>query len=167
MKRFFVNIVSGLILLIPFIALGVGSVWIANTIWPAAQQTTETAPTIATPAVTITEPPVQIIKRYKTVEDYFSAKNPTPLSYRFGEPHFVRDVTWSRRNAIIERDCGRCLVCGSSTLLEVDHGIALMNGGDNSDGNLGTLCDECHNEKTRYDWSIKRKRRKMLEKAAK
>ena len=38
-----------------------------------------------------------------------------------------------------------------------------MNGGDNSMENLGTLCDDCHNEKTRYDWSIQKRRKRQAE----
>ena len=60
------------------------------------------------------------------------------------------------------RDGGCCLVCGSTVKLEVDHRIALMNGGDNSIDNLGTLCDECHNEKTRYDYAIRKRRKKEV-----
>jgi len=35
-----------------------------------------------------------------------------------------------------------------------------MNGGDNSEAKLGPLCNSCHTAKTRYDWSIKKRRRK-------
>jgi len=107
-------------------------------------------------------PAVEVV-RYDSVESYFSAGNPNPLSHRLGEPPYKRGVSSSQRRRIIERDGGACLVCGSTHLLEVDHRIALMNNGDNSDENLGTLCDSCHVEKTRYDWAIKRKRRKMAE----
>jgi len=100
------------------------------------------------------------VKRFPTVEAYFSDGNPNPLSYRKGEPLYERDVSNSRKKAIKERDGGCCLVCGSTIQLEVDHRIALMNGCDNTDENLGTLCDSCHVEKTRYDWAIKRRRRK-------
>ena len=35
-----------------------------------------------------------------------------------------------------------------------------MNGGDNSEAKLGPPCNSCHTAKTRYDWSIKKRRRK-------
>ena len=128
-------------------------------------QVTESAPieTQSAPPAIVEPAPVDVqeVQRYPTVEKYFSAGNPSPLSHRLGEPLFDRDVSNSRKKAIKERDGGCCLVCGSTVQLEVDHRIALMNGGDNSDANLGTLCDSCHIEKTRYDWAIKRKRRKM------
>ena len=36
-----------------------------------------------------------------------------------------------------------------------------MNGGNNSFGNLGTLCDDCHTEKTAMDKSLRRKRERV------
>lgn len=106
----------------------------------------------------IEESPIEV-QRFSSVEAYFSSSNPNPLSYRRGEPLFERDVSRAKRSAVLLRD-GGCLVCGATEQLECDHRIALMNGGDNSMKNLGTLCDECHKEKTRYDWSIQRRRRK-------
>ena len=100
------------------------------------------APEVETPPPT----PVKV-KRFPTVEKYFSDSNPNPLSYRKGEPLFARDVSNSRKKAIKERDGNCCLVCGSTVQLEIDHRISLMNGGDNSDENLGALCDSCHVEK--------------------
>ena len=100
------------------------------------------------------------VTRYPTVEAYFSAGNPNPLSHRLGQPNYQRNVSSHRRKAIIERDGGCCLVCGSKVQLEVDHRIALMNGGDNSNENLGTLCDSCHTKKTRYDYAIRKRRQK-------
>ena len=35
-----------------------------------------------------------------------------------------------------------------------------MNSGDNCEAKLGPLCNSCHTAKTRYDWSIKKRRRK-------
>ena len=88
-----------------------------------------------TPVIVETSPVdvQQEVTRYPTVEKYLSAGTPNPLSHRLGEPLFPRKVSSSKRKAIIERDGGCCLVCGSTVLLEVDHRIALMNGGDNSD----------------------------------
>lgn len=99
------------------------------------------------------------VERFDSVESYFKASNPHPLSHRRGLQLFDRDVSNVKRSAVLLRD-GGCLVCGSTENLECDHRIALMNGGDNSIENLGTLCDDCHKQKTRYDWSIKRRRRK-------
>ena len=115
----------------------------------------------STPA---TEPSDQVssepVKRFATVEDYFSNGNPNPLSHRRGLPNYERDVSEKTKKEVKKRDGNCCLVCGSTYQLEVDHRIALMNGGDNSKGNLGTLCDSCHNKKTRLDYKIRKQRRK-------
>lgn len=71
-----------------------------------------------------------------------------------------RDVSATHRESIKGRDGGRCVVCGATTELEVDHRVALENGGDNSASNLATLCDPCHKEKTALDNSLRRKREK-------
>ena len=57
-----------------------------------------------------------------------------------------------------ERDGWKCVVCGSSGPLELDHARALMNGGDNSLDNLHTLCHDCHVAKTRLDFALRRHR---------
>ena len=74
----------------------------------------------------------QPVKRFKTVEAYFSDGNPNPLSHRRGLPNYKRDVSERTK----------------------------QNGGDNSKDNLGTLCKSCHVKKTRLDNSIRRKRDK-------
>lgn len=99
--------------------------------------------------------------RFATVDDYFVAGNPNPISHLAGQQRFKRDVSARKRREIIERDGGCCVVCGSTNSLEVDHRRALMNLGDNSDANLGTLCNSCHVKKTRLDRSLNRKREKL------
>ena len=74
---------------------------------------------------------------------------------------YERDVSQSLKQKVKQRDDNRCVICGSTTKLEVDHRRALMNGGNNSFGNLGTLCDDCHTEKTKHDNSLRRKREKI------
>lgn len=69
-----------------------------------------------------------------------------------------RQVTWVQKVTAFERDDWKCVVCGSSGPLELDHARALMNGGDNSLDNLHTLCHDCHVAKTRLDFSLRRHR---------
>lgn len=61
----------------------------------------------------------------------------------------------SDRARIMRRDCGVCQICkreGRLTpALEVDHIVALCNGGDDSDENKQALCLACHEAKTRAD----------------
>ena len=80
------------------------------------------------------------------------------ISSQMSVLHCKRDVSERTKKEVKKRDGGCCLVCGSTYQLEVDHRIALMNGGDNSKDNLGTLCDSCHNKKTRLDYKIRKRR---------
>jgi len=52
------------------------------------------------------------------------------------------------RSAVLERDGGKCAVCGSQEKLEVDHIIELSRGGLNDPSNGVTLCRACHRLKT-------------------
>jgi 5-methylcytosine-specific restriction protein A len=60
-----------------------------------------------------------------------------------------------QRKRIMTRDYGLCQACQRRgvlrTAVEVDHIIALMNGGTNDDSNMESLCDDCHVMKTRAD----------------
>jgi len=104
--------------------------------------------------------PTKPVKRFESVEKYFSDGNPNPLSHRRGLRNYERDVSEKTKKEVKKRDGNCCLVCSSTRQLEVDHRIALMNGGDNSKDNLGTLCDSCHNTKTRLDYKIRKRRQK-------
>lgn len=59
------------------------------------------------------------------------------------------------RARILRRDRGLCQVClprGRIVLAtEVDHIVALINGGDDTDENKQSICRDCHAEKTRQD----------------
>lgn len=70
----------------------------------------------------------------------------------------ARDVPQEAKQSVKRRDGHKCVVCGSTVKLEVDHIRALMNGGSNNKSNLATLCDDCHTIKTRLDSSLRRKR---------
>jgi len=98
------------------------------------------------------------VKRFETVDDYFNDANPNPIQHRLGMENYHRDVSNRTKKEVKERDENCCLVCGSTQNLEVDHRISLMNGGDNSKENLGTLCDSCHKKKTRLDFETRKRR---------
>lgn len=79
----------------------------------------------------------------KSEHPYWSKHNKlypggSPTSQEWGE--FKRTVR--------ARDGGRCVQCGSTTLLHVDHITPLSKGGANAMGNLQTLCKKCHEIKT-------------------
>lgn len=63
---------------------------------------------------------------------------------------------------IVDRQGGRCAkchrklgMCGEA--IEFDHQLALVNGGENREGNLQALCALCHVGKTREDVATKKK----------
>ncbi len=74
----------------------------------------------------------------------------------------IRERYWSFfKTRILMRDVC-CVKCGSKEDLQVDHIIALVNGGDMwNENNLQTLCVECHKKKTKEDLK-ERKKKKIL-----
>lgn len=60
-----------------------------------------------------------------------------------------RPADWrKRRSLVIRRDGFKCVRCGSSGPLEVDHILSIAKGGSWEPTNLQTLCSECHRVKT-------------------
>lgn len=55
------------------------------------------------------------------------------------------------RLRILTRDGGRCLYCGSTTDLAIDHIKPVVSGGTHDDWNLQTLCKSCNSRKGRRD----------------
>lgn len=70
------------------------------------------------------------------------AEKEDPLS--MGSPRFVRP-SWSEvRGRVFKRDNNRCTQCGSPDNLEAHHLEAVCDGGLSIEGNLTTLCRQCH-----------------------
>ena len=57
--------------------------------------------------------------------------------------HIPQDV----KNAVWQRDGGRCVQCSAETYLEFDHVIPFSKGGANTLGNVQLLCRKCNGEK--------------------
>lgn len=53
------------------------------------------------------------------------------------------------RKRIVERDGGRCQLCGSTEWLQVDHIVRYIDGGSDDPENLRTLCEPCHRKRGR------------------
>jgi 5-methylcytosine-specific restriction protein A len=62
----------------------------------------------------------------------------------------------------LRRTHGLCELCHKKgrveVAVEVDHIIALVNGGEDTDENTQNLCRPCHDEKTRKDLGFKGRR---------
>ncbi len=54
------------------------------------------------------------------------------------------------RAKIMERDRYRCLACGATGGLVIDHILPVLQGGDNDPMNLQTLCRSCNSKKRGY-----------------
>lgn len=63
-----------------------------------------------------------------------------------GAPHKLRKATK-------QRDGYKCVKCGSTESLEVDHILNTAQGGTHTLNNLQTLCHTCHKQKTRQEMS--------------
>lgn len=82
----------------------------------------------------------------------------------------VRDLRgWIKvRGAVLGRDGGRCVLCGSGERLEVDHVRPVFLGGGNELANLRSLCRACHRDRSRWqlgEAAMERQARKQPKKA--
>ena len=99
----------------------------------------------------------QKFDRTVAVGEYFWTHNTSVAE----TPHIAntpRQFSWVRKVTAFDRDGWKCVVCGATNNLEMDHAVALMNGGPNDISNLYALCHTCHVEKTRMDRSLKKHR---------
>ena len=101
---------------------------------------------------------VEAISREKRINEYFRSANENVGALHCDVAIHMRDVNEETKNRVKLSLGNKCIICGSTVKLEVDHRRALMNGGTNEITNLALLCDECHKIKTKYDNSLRRKR---------
>jgi len=64
----------------------------------------------------------------------------TSRSAREPIPQHIRQAVWNR-------DGGRCVECGSQVKLEYDHILPISKGGSNTERNLQLLCESCNRRK--------------------
>ncbi len=64
-----------------------------------------------------------------------------------GYPSMLRDLDADIRNAVVERDGGRCVLCGQPGT-EIDH----IAGNSSELSNLQLLCHDCHTAKTQENF---------------
>lgn len=83
--------------------------------------------------------------------------------------HHKRGRMTPQRRAKIFLACGsRCAVCsrrlGPADDWDIDHALALENGGTDDDSNLRVVCDWCHKEKSADDHALAGHGRRMATK---
>lgn len=81
---------------------------------------------------------------------YYSAVRPASLngrSYSYRERGKRNAAYQETRRAVLERDGYRCLACGATDNLDVDHIVARSRGGTSDQSNLQVLCDRCNSRK--------------------
>lgn len=103
---------------------------------------------------------VPVSARPKKIAAYFKAGNDTDALADCATEEVRYNVSEPLKKAVIKRDAHRCLVCGGSDGLKIDHIRALENGGDNSPDNLATLCSTCFKMKRKHDKNAQLRRQK-------
>ena len=72
------------------------------------------------------------------------------------------------RLRVFDAHGGKCAECGMklgpATPWDLDHTVALVNGGENAEGNLRPLCKPCHRGKSAEDVAQKAKDRRVRSK---
>lgn len=87
-------------------------------------------------------------------DDYVSISGGEKHSFRSQRAASVkRSVSETKKKFVSARQNWKCARCGDqlNAYFEVDHKIALKNGGSNHVDNLESLCPNCHREKTALD----------------
>lgn len=75
---------------------------------------------------------------------------------RSNHPRAGNNFSPSQKTKIKARDKNRCVICGSTKRLEVDHKKPVACGGTNALSNGQTLCHKCHVEKTTRELTLTR-----------
>ncbi|GMH35787.1 hypothetical protein BSKO_03655 [Bryopsis sp. KO-2023] len=110
---------------------------------------------------------VEVLEFYDVSIRSVAESHPLPavLRARFLLKHSERlHVPLSKRNIFL-RDSGKCVYCGETSRLTVDHVVPISKGGPKSWENVVTACDKCNSRKgdktlKQLGWKLKKKPRK-------
>lgn len=70
-----------------------------------------------------------------------------PVERRRQTHNYRKRIRPWKRQAVYRRDGYRCVRCGSTEELSLDHKVAIKDGGTNGIDNLQTMCRPCNTEK--------------------
>lgn len=92
------------------------------------------------------EPLIQEILAIRTRDPMWIREQEEQRDWRQQNPPRER-ITRELRLAIYERDGHKCLKCGATEKLSLDHIVPAVHGGATTPGNLRTLCGSCNSAK--------------------
>ena len=64
--------------------------------------------------------------------------------------------TWREWKAVLMQYGNKCLRCGTSENIVIDHVIAISKGGPNTADNLQPLCRSCNSTKSAHPWDYRK-----------
>lgn len=70
----------------------------------------------------------------------------------------TRGHKWLRLRHVVLVEEPVCMICGRKPSVEVDHILPVSKGGADDRDNLQGTCKECHEDKTRVDLGLRKKR---------
>lgn len=76
--------------------------------------------------------------------DNTSAERQKRYRERLKSNGLTRSIPSKIKDAVMERDEGQCVKCGSDTDLEFHHRVAVVSGGESTTANLELRCVSCH-----------------------
>jgi hypothetical protein len=79
---------------------------------------------------------------YRHGGEWITWDNPPPI-----RTNRKPSISKGKRTRVHERDAYQCRYCGTRKDLTLDHVVPLIQGGDDSDGNLVTCCKSCNSRK--------------------
>jgi 5-methylcytosine-specific restriction endonuclease McrA len=94
--------------------------------------------------------------------DYLSSTSVEPKMLTIREPPMSRKpISKQQREETLKKYGGKCVICGSTENLQIDHIIPVISNGTNDADNLQVLCKACNTSKSDGD-RISKKREMII-----